>query len=139
MKSVPYDEGLGFCIMKDENYQQKLRDILEGQKFEKVLKTGRKNYSLAIEEKMNKGLKCLPENKEIDEHLHEAQVHWTTASPLVRPRKGEQSRYLPVTCSVSSRKCVRQVEKVAHEVFVNVPEANIGTSIEKMKSQHNIS
>ena len=38
LKAVPFDKGLGFCVMKDQTYQNKLGDILQSRQFERTSK-----------------------------------------------------------------------------------------------------
>ena len=42
IKAVPFDKGLGFCLMRTETYNKKLEELLDGPQFEKVT-TKRKN------------------------------------------------------------------------------------------------
>ena len=69
IKAVPYDKGLGFCLMKAATYIAKLEKILSDKQFVKVGHTGSKNPILTLEEKWNKELRALWENNKIDEEL----------------------------------------------------------------------
>ena len=51
--AVPFDKGLGFCVMKKETYEKKLKDLLQAEQFSE-----RKNLTdsviIKIEKDINK-------------------------------------------------------------------------------------
>ena len=69
IKAVPFDKGLGFCLMKDETYFKKLDKILSDKQFQKARVTGNRDPVIQNEEKMNKKLRSLLKNGEIDKNL----------------------------------------------------------------------
>ena len=69
--AVPFDKGIGMCIMKQEMYHKKLDAILNLPQFEKVTQT-RKNAKKVVlkeEERALSTLKQLREDEKIDETL----------------------------------------------------------------------
>lgn len=70
--AIPFDKGIGICLMKSDAYNRKLLDILELPQFEKW-KPERKNAKHPIlkeEEKVIKLLDELKDNEIIDEELY---------------------------------------------------------------------
>ena len=69
--AIPYDKGIGICVMEKNVYQQKLDHIISLPQFEKVLPT-RKNEKhpvLKEQERVVDILKTMKENGEIDDIL----------------------------------------------------------------------
>ena len=71
--AVPFDKGIGICIMKQEMYQKKLDVILNLPQFEKVTQTRKnaKNAVLKEEERIVSTLKQLRNDGNINEYLFE--------------------------------------------------------------------
>ena len=70
--AVPFDKGIGICLMKREDYQKKLDDILKLPQFKKVKKK-RKNAKhpvLAEEERIVDILKKLRDEGKIEQSLY---------------------------------------------------------------------
>ena len=69
--AVPFDKGIGFCVMPVSSYQNKLMPILNLDQFEKVEKTriNAKNPILKEEEKIIETLKQLRKENKISENL----------------------------------------------------------------------
>ena len=68
---VPFDEGVGICLMKRDTYQRKMDDILKLDQFEKLVYP-RKNsieWTRKEEERINKTLKELHTQGEIGDEL----------------------------------------------------------------------
>ena len=72
--AVPFDKGIGFCIMKIDKYQEKLDAILNLSQFEGIPTMKRKNEKSPVikeEERVRDALKELKNSEEIDESLYE--------------------------------------------------------------------
>ena len=69
--AVPFDKGIGFCVMPVTSYQNKLMPILNLDQFEKVEKTriNAKNPIMKEEEKVIETLKQLRKDNKISENL----------------------------------------------------------------------
>ena len=70
--AVPFDKGVGICLMKKEDYCSKLNDILRLPQFQKVEK-GRKNEKnplLKEEERIVETLKTLRDDGKIEKSLY---------------------------------------------------------------------
>ena len=70
--AVPFDKGVGICLMKKEDYCSKLNDILQLPQFQKVEK-GRKNEKnplLKEEERIVEALKTLRDDGKIERTLY---------------------------------------------------------------------
>ena len=70
--AVPFDKGIGICLMKKEDYCSKLNDILQLPQFQKVEK-GRKNEKsplLKEEERIVEALKNLRDEGKIQKSLY---------------------------------------------------------------------
>ena len=71
--AVPFDKGIGICLMKVETYKSKLQDILNLDQFEKLKKPRKnaKNIVIKEQERINGELDSLVEEGEITEELCE--------------------------------------------------------------------
>ena len=71
--AIPFDKGIGICIMKRETYEEKLSDILSLPQFQKVETTRKnaKNPVIKENERIVGELKSLRDNGKIDERLYE--------------------------------------------------------------------
>ena len=70
--AIPFDKGVGICVMKSEDYQSKLGDILKLPQFEKLPK-GRKNArnpAILEEERIIKALDDMVEGGKINDSLY---------------------------------------------------------------------
>ena len=69
--AIPFDKGIGICIVKIETYNEKLRAILDLPQFEKVAKQRKneKNPILKEEERVVEFLKNLLENGKLSSEL----------------------------------------------------------------------
>ena len=71
--AVPFDKGIGICVMKREDYESKLDNIINLPQFEKITST-RKNAKLPIlkeEERIITALKRLHEEDNISAELYD--------------------------------------------------------------------
>ena len=133
--AVPFDKGIGICIMKREMYQKKLDVILNLPQFEKVTQTRKnaKNAVLKEEERILSTLKQLRNDGKINGELFEklkpigsqpariyglAKIH--KQSVPVRPVLSMPgSSYHPVGIQIA-------------EWLSNVPECQINTSTKEI-------
>ena len=70
--AIPFDKGVGICVMKREKYEEKMSDILNLPQFEKVVQT-RKNAKHPVSkehERVCKKLLDLQKNGKIDAELY---------------------------------------------------------------------
>ena len=71
--AVPFDKGVGICLMKKSTYQNKMSDILKLDQFEKLEKP-RKNsrdFVLKEEDRINEALNSLKDDGKISNELYE--------------------------------------------------------------------
>ena len=70
--AVPFDKGIGICVMKKETYFQKMDNIIQLPQFEKVTKERKnaKNPILKEEERIQEILKDLLNKGEINKNLY---------------------------------------------------------------------
>ena len=66
--AVPYDKGVGFCVMKKKTYERKLKDLLQAEQFSE-----RKNLTdsviMIIEKDINKELLAMKKKYESSEAM----------------------------------------------------------------------
>ena len=122
--------------MKNTTYEGELVDILNGDQFEKVTKTSKKNNILAIEDNMNKSLKSLLKNGEIDGDLFK-KLKCTGSQPArlygwAKVHK-VNSPLRPVLSLPGS--AYDRLNKWLTKFFDKVPGANIETSTEGMRQR----
>ena len=67
--AVPYDKGLGFCVMRKDTYENKLSDTLDSNQFSKSKGTS-DAIVLKIERDINKELLAMRKKVEISESLY---------------------------------------------------------------------
>ena len=67
--AVPFDKGVGFCVMKKETYEKKLKDLLQAEQFSE-----RKNLTdsviMKIEKDISKELLAMKKKGEISEAMY---------------------------------------------------------------------
>ena len=70
--AVPFDKGIGICVMKAEQYRRKLEKILQLPQFKKVVNTRKnaKNPILKEEDRVINILKDMKEKNHIDDKLY---------------------------------------------------------------------
>ena len=58
LKAVPFDKGVGYCIMTETDYHERLRDVLQPPQFLElsVNESSKKPYAIVIEDRFNKSL-----------------------------------------------------------------------------------
>ena len=82
--AVPFDKGVGICLMRKEAYEAKLTTILQLPQFEKVIQT-RKNAKHPVfkeEDRVRNKLKELKDQNKIDESLYNKM--WPVGSQPAR-------------------------------------------------------
>ena len=136
LKAVPFDKGMGFCVMKNTTYEGKLVDIFNGDQFEKVTKTSKKKNILAMEDNMNKSLRSLLKIGEIDDDLYK-KLKCTGSQParlygLAKVHK-VNTPLRPVLSLPGS--AYDRLNKWLTNFFDKVPGANIETSTEGMRQR----
>ena len=69
--TVPFDKGVGICVMRKETYEKKLMDILRLNQFEKWVKPRKNSKDLIVkeEERINDELSQLLRDGAISEEL----------------------------------------------------------------------
>ena len=69
--AVPFDKGIGICLMKCQSYENKLMDILKLKQFKKMEKARKnaKEFCIKVEEIINSVLEELNERGTIDKQL----------------------------------------------------------------------
>ena len=76
---MPFDKGVGFCVMKKETYEKKLKDLLQAEQFSE-----RKNLTdsviMKIEKDINKELLAMKKKDEISEAMYN-RLRSTGAQP----------------------------------------------------------
>ena len=74
LKAVPFDKGVGYCIMAETEYWSKIDDVLQPPQFQKldVKETSKKPHALMIEDEFNRSLLDLKDRDEIDESFYKA-------------------------------------------------------------------
>ncbi len=70
--AIPFDKGIGFCIMKQSTYRKKLDDILSLDQFSKVKqpRSNSKDPILKEEERINQELDSLKKSEKISEEMY---------------------------------------------------------------------
>ena len=71
--AVPFDKGVGICLMKKETYEKKMSDILKLDQFAKLVKPRKnsKDFVLKEEERINDALLKLRNEGAISEELYD--------------------------------------------------------------------
>ena len=77
--AVPYDKGVGFCVMRKDTYENKLSDTLDSNQFSKSKGTS-DAIVLKIERDINKELLAMRKKDEISESLY-TRMRSTGGSP----------------------------------------------------------
>ena len=67
--AVPYDKGVGFCVMRKDTYENKLSDTLDSNQFSKSKET-KDAIVLKIERSINKEFLAMRKKDEISENLY---------------------------------------------------------------------
>ena len=76
---MPFDKGVGFCVIKQKTYEEKLKDFLQVEKISES-KNLTDSVILKIEKVMNKELPAMKKKDEISEALY-TRLKSTGAQP----------------------------------------------------------
>ena len=144
--AIPFDKGVGICLMKKEAYEEKLSEILQLRQFEKVTysRKNAKHASFKEEERVTDKLKELRNQGKIDVATYDkmvpvvglssqparlygtAKVH-KTAIPLRPVLSMPGSVYHPVA------KVVTDWMKVVPECQINTSTKSVADSLKEVK------
>ena len=76
IKAVPFDKGVGYCVMKDETYITKLTDILDNREFERAPSTGEKHPAIHVKQEINQTKTSKDNNQKLRKlNTYDAQEH----------------------------------------------------------------
>ena len=136
--AVPFDKGIGICIMKRGDYHSKMDKIIALPQFEKLgkLRKNAKHPVLKEEERVIDILKSLHQDNKIDDNLLEK----------LRPRGSQPARLYGLAKVHKADTPMRPVlsmpgsayHKVAEyvaEQLANVPQCKINTLTEKISKK----
>ena len=71
VKAVPFDKGQGFCLMSNDDYDSKLKQVLACQQFEKVTASSSKNPVYKTESALNCTLKKMKDTGDLPDELYQ--------------------------------------------------------------------
>ena len=124
VKAVPFDKGQGFCLMRSDDYDSKLKQLLACQQFEKVTASSSKNPVYKTESALNCILKKMKDNGDLPDELYQkfrvyglAKVH-------------EEGIPLRAVLSLPGS-CYDNLNKGLAGLFCHIPSENIETSTAK--------
>ena len=125
---MQFDRGVGFCVIKKETYEKKLKDLLQAEQF-----SGRKNLTdsviMKIEKDISKKLLAMKKKDEINEALY-TRLRSTGAQPArlyglaIVHKQGTPLR--PVLCLPGSS--YDNLNKALAKYFDEIEGANIETT-----------
>ena len=126
--AVPYDKGVGFCVMRKDTYENKLSDTLDSNQFSKSKGTS-DAIVLKIERDINKELLAMRKKDEISESLY-TRMRSTGGQParlygLAKVHK-VNTPLRPVLSLPGSSDY--NLNKVLAKFFEKIEDANIETS-----------
>ena len=126
--AVPYDKGVGFCVMRKDTYENKLSDTLDSNQFSKSKGTS-DAIVLKIERDINKELLAMRKKDEISESLY-TRMRSTGGQParlygLAKVHK-VNTPLKSVLCLPSSS--YYNLNKVLAKFFEKIEGANIETN-----------
>ena len=76
---MPFDKGVGFCVIKKETYEKKLKNLLQAEQFSER-KNLKDSVIMKIEKDINKELLAMKKKNEISETLY-IRLRLTGAQP----------------------------------------------------------
>ena len=136
--AVPFDKGIGFCIMPKSTYEQKLNPIIDLPQFQKIdpKRKNAKHPVLKEEERVVNVLNDLKKNGHISEKLYNKLKPTGSQPPrlygLAKVHK-EGTPLRPIVSMPGS--AYQQVAKQVAAWLSLVPECGINTSTEKVSAQ----
>ena len=135
IKAVPFDKGMGFCMMKEETYWNKLNDILQGEQFKRDDRRRKSDKDTVItnENRFNATLKQMKDDNKISDEVYNA-IRSTGAQParlygLAKVHK-KDTPLRPVLSLPGSQ--YDRINKWLAKLFEKVPGANIETSTQEV-------
>ena len=136
--AVPYDKGIGYCIMPRETYEQKLEPIINLPQFKKYVDT-RKNAKHPIlkeEERVTERLNKMKKDGKISEKLFDELKPVGSQAPRLYGLAKVHKEGTPLRPIVSMPGSAYQpvAKKVAFWLS-HVPECKINTSSDKIAKQ----
>ena len=136
--AVPFDKGVGICLMKKEAYEEKLSSILQLQQFEKMTQTRKnaKHPAFKEEERVKNKLKELKDQGKIDDTTFNKMVPIAGLSsnpPRLYGLAKVHKASIPVRPVLSMPGSVyHPIANVVTEWLKVVPECQINTSTKKI-------
>ena len=129
--AIPFDKGIGICLMKKSAYHEKLNSMINLPQFKKIerKRKNEKHPTLKEEERIRTVLKALKNNNKIDQELHEElRPKGSQPARLYRLAKvhKENTPLRPVLSMPGS--AYHKVAKKVAEWLSVVPECNINSS-----------
>jgi len=103
--AVPFDKGIGICVMSKELYNSKLEAILQLSQFEKIVTTRKnaKHIVLKEEERIVNILKYMKQNDRIDEKLFTKLRPMGSQPPRLWTGESPQEQHSSAPCIVYAR------------------------------------
>ena len=137
LKAVPFDKGVGYCIMTERDYHERLRGVLTPPQFveSRLCGTQKKPVVLQIEEKFNKTLAQLKHRGSIDTDFNKVRSSGGRPARLYGLAKvhKKDTPLRPVLSLPGS--CYEPVTNELAKWFEKLPEAQIETSSSKIKAE----
>ena len=135
LMAVPFDKGIGICIMSNDKYNSKLQDIIDLPQFEKVhpKRKNEKNPIVKEEERITAALKKLKENNKISETMFTQLKPSGSQPPRLYGLAKIHKRHVPVRPVLSMPGS--SYYKIGHQVskwLSVVIECNINSSTKEI-------
>ena len=138
LKAVPFDKGLGFCIMKECDYYARLDTITDLSQF-KVLEITRKNQKNPVikeENRIRDKLKYLLQNGKIDQELYQSLKPRGSKPAQIYGLAKVHKIDIPLRPIVSMPgTSYGKIGQWVSKWLAKIPEAKINTSTEKVKKE----
>ena len=133
--AVPFDKGVGFCIMRKQTYESKLESLLQSAQFVKKDATTDEGI-LKIEKELNKELLAMNKRDEISDQLY-SKIRSTGGQParlygLAKVHKDETPLRPVLSLPGSS---YENLNKMLAKFFDNIDGANIETNTKEAREK----
>ena len=130
---MPFDKGVGFCIMRKQTYESKLESLLQSAQFVKKDATT-DEVILKIEKELNKELLAMNKRDEISDQLY-SKMRSTGGQParlygLAKVHKDETPLRPVLSLPGSS---YENLNKMLAKFFDNIDGANIETNTKEAR------
>ena len=135
--AVPFDKGIGICVMKKEDYNKKLDTILQLPQFEKLkLRKNAKHPVMKEEQRIVNILKKMRDEKRIDDSLYDKIKPMGSQPPRLSGLAKVHKASIPVrpVLSMPGSAYHRIAIQVA-DWLSTVPECQINSSTQKISQQ----